>query len=157
MRLSGSSCILKSEINLIEIIGTGVHSTVWKAQCRGIMVAVKCPKADIPAAGEVARSILELSTLRSPDIISLLGACLENNSVMLVMELMSGSLRKLLQSRTNLSIGIRMKIAMDVATGIHYLHSSNVVHGDLKSSNILYLGQEEQYSIRVSDFGISQV
>mmetsp|Transcript_35739 Transcript_35739/g.100613 ORF Transcript_35739/g.100613 Transcript_35739/m.100613 type:complete len:865 (+) Transcript_35739:148-2742(+) len=155
VRLSGSSCIEKSEINFIEIIGSGTHSTVWKAQCRGIMVAVKCPKANISASSEVARNILEMSALRSPDVISLLGACLEDNSVMLVMELMSGSLRKLLQSRMNLTLALRMRMAMDIATGMNFLHSTNIVHGDLKSSNVLYLQQEDQYSTRVSDFGTS--
>lgn len=44
VKLSGSIQVNRSEVNLIEVIGTGLYSTVWRAQCRGTMVAVKIPK-----------------------------------------------------------------------------------------------------------------
>lgn len=50
-----------------------------------------------------------------------------------------------------------MKVAMEVASGMHYLHSANppFIHKDLKSPNILLLDTDPMAPIcaKVSDFG----
>jgi serine/threonine protein kinase len=158
VNLTGSIHVARSEINLIEIIGTGLYATVWRAQCRGTMVAVKIPK-DInrESLAMVPTLIQEMSSLRSPDILSLIGVCVEEEEVLLLTELMTGNLRKLLQSRTPLSLSLCLCFALDVATGMQYLHGSNIAHGDLKSSNVLYEKQGEDYVVRVSDFGLAKL
>ena len=94
------------------------------------MVAVKIPKSVTRDTLAIAPSIIqEMSALRSPDVSSLIGVCLEEDSVMFVTELMSGNVRKLLQSRLNLSLPLRLRMALDVSTGMQYLHSSNIIHG----------------------------
>ncbi|KAJ6489033.1 kinase-like domain-containing protein [Mycena sanguinolenta] len=40
----------------------------------------------------------------------------------------------------------------EIAVGLHYLHSQNVVHGDLRGANILL---DDQGHIRLSDFGLA--
>lgn len=101
--------------------------------------------------------IQEMSSLRSPDITSLIGVCVEEEEVMLIMELMTGNLRKLLQSRVPLSLPLRLRMALDASTGMQYLHGSNVVHGDLKSSNVMYEQQGDDYVVRISDFGLAKL
>ncbi|PPQ99375.1 hypothetical protein CVT24_009205 [Panaeolus cyanescens] len=52
--------------------------------------------------------------------------------------------------------GIRMKLLVQVASGISYLHTvrPNIIHGDLKGCNILIDGLENAI---ITDFGLSKV
>jgi serine/threonine protein kinase len=70
-----------------------------------------------------------------------------------------GSLREVLaNSRTiKLSWGQRLSMLLSAAVGLSYLHSLQppVVHGDLKSSNLLV--EEGMVSVKVSDFGFARL
>ncbi|KAK2996601.1 hypothetical protein RJ639_025404 [Escallonia herrerae] len=56
--------------------------------------------------------------------------------------------------RSQLTWEIRSRIAVEVATGLKYLHSNNIAHGNIKPSNILLT---DQYSACITDFGITQL
>ncbi|KII91233.1 hypothetical protein PLICRDRAFT_104444, partial [Plicaturopsis crispa FD-325 SS-3] len=45
-----------------------------------------------------------------------------------------------------------VKMLLQVAQGLQYLHSERVVHGDLKGTNILV---DDEFCIRLADFGLS--
>jgi len=45
-------------------------------------------------------------------------------------------------------------IALDIAKGIYYLHSHNIMHLDLKSPNILLAAD---YSAKIADVGMSRI
>ncbi|GJP33384.1 hypothetical protein CLOM_g17929, partial [Closterium sp. NIES-68] len=47
----------------------------------------------------------------------------------------------------------RVRIALDAAKGLAYLHESNIIHRDFKASNILLA---EDYSARLTDFGMAR-
>jgi formylglycine-generating enzyme required for sulfatase activity/serine/threonine protein kinase len=48
-------------------------------------------------------------------------------------------------------------IAKGIISGIHHLHNNNVVHRDLKSSNILMAkGLQGEYNPKIADFGLSK-
>jgi serine/threonine protein kinase len=49
---------------------------------------------------------------------------------------------------------LRLKFITDVAKGLAYLHTLNVVHGDLKPSNILI---DDNGNARLTDFGRAKV
>jgi serine/threonine protein kinase len=55
-------------------------------------------------------------------------------------------------------VGI-FKALLDTASGLDYLHSIGVVHGDLKTANVLLKGGKEQrgVSCKITDFGLSRV
>ncbi|RVX19485.1 putative receptor-like protein kinase [Vitis vinifera] len=85
-----------------------------------------------------------LTKIQHPNIISLLGYSSHEESKFLVYELMqNGSLETELHGPSHgssLTWHIRMKIALDAARGLEYLHehcNPPVIHRDLKSSNIL--------------------
>lgn len=55
----------------------------------------------------------------------------------------------------------KIKICQDVAHGMHFLHSNNIIHRDLKSLNILLVTPIQRPTdpvyVKVSDFGLSRV
>jgi hypothetical protein len=48
-----------------------------------------------------------------------------------------------------------LKVLLDIASGLDYLHSIGVVHGDLKTANVLLKGRQDQRGIccKITDFG----
>ena len=97
-----------------------------------------------------------LSSLRHPNICTVMGACM-GSEPMLIMEYMQmGSLFSLLHNETvPLSGELILPILQDVTRGLRFLHSASppVVHSDLKSANILV---DNMFRAKVADFGLSQ-
>ncbi|KAN0081687.1 Protein kinase-like domain containing protein [Tylopilus felleus] len=54
----------------------------------------------------------------------------------------------------NLRLRHRLQFLLDIANGLHYLHSFPVVHGDLTSNNVLL---DPDYTARLVDFGYSSL
>ncbi|KAM5583221.1 putative serine/threonine-protein kinase-like protein CCR3 [Rosa sericea] len=105
-----------------------------------------------------------LSRLHHKHLVKLVGSCEDKDERLLVYEYMSnGSLHDHLHNKKNVeksssivnSWKMRMRIALDAARGIEYLHTYAVppiIHRDIKSSNILL---DADMTARVSDFGLS--
>lgn len=66
----------------------------------------------------------------------------------------NGSLTTYLESHRDLLVPDRFKLLSDIASGLRYLHSNRVVHGDLSGSNVLVM---ENDTACLSDFGLSGV
>lgn len=49
---------------------------------------------------------------------------------------------------------IRMKIAIETASSLAYLHASGIIHRDVKTKNILLT---DNFSVKVGDFGLSRL
>lgn len=68
-----------------------------------------------------------------------------------------GSLRSLLDDTSvELSVELRIKMALDASEGMQFLHSHNppLVHRDLKSQNLLV---SEGWTCKVADFGTARI
>ncbi|XP_074276436.1 cysteine-rich receptor-like protein kinase 25 [Silene latifolia] len=93
------------------------------------------------------------------NLVSLLGYCEDGTKMALIYEYMeNGDLRAFLSEKAgSLSWTDRLKIAIDTAEGLHYLHKNCevcIVHRDVKPANIL-LNQHLQ--AKVADFGLSKI
>ncbi|KMZ67943.1 Protein kinase [Zostera marina] len=103
-----------------------------------------------------------LGSLSHPNLVKLLGYCWEGKEHLLVYEYMTkGSLENHLFPRQglnkfSLSWDLRLKIAIDAARGLTFLHTTDpkIIYRDFKSSNILL---DEDYVGRISDFGLAKL
>eukprot|EP00163_Fabomonas_tropica_P026335 TRINITY_DN4798_c0_g1_i2.p1 TRINITY_DN4798_c0_g1~~TRINITY_DN4798_c0_g1_i2.p1 ORF type:complete len:1082 (+),score=153.86 TRINITY_DN4798_c0_g1_i2:2079-5324(+) len=96
-----------------------------------------------------------LAQLKNPYITFLYGAYTDDDYGYIVSEFMSrGSLFDLLHSPIKLGQQRRIRMARDAARGMLHLHKQKepVIHGDLKSLNILV---NENWSTKVADFGLA--
>ncbi|KAK4480275.1 hypothetical protein RD792_013342 [Penstemon davidsonii] len=127
----------------------------------GMVIAVKrLNQEGFQGHKEWLTEINYLGQLYHPNLVKLIGYCLEDEHRLLVYEFMPrGSLENHLFRRTShfqpLSWNLRMKVALGAAKGLAYLHSpeAKVIYRDFKSSNILL---DTNYNAKLSDFGLAK-
>lgn len=150
-----------SNFNEDNILGEGGLGCVYKAQFSdNFHAAVKRLHGKWQDSEREFENVVDLlSKIRHQNIVSLLGYCIHGETRFLVYELMqNGSLESHLHGPSHgsaLTWHLRMKIALDVARGLEYLHercNPPVIHRDLKSSNILL---DSTYNAKLSDFGLA--
>ncbi|KAL9250004.1 Receptor-like cytoplasmic kinase 176-like protein [Drosera capensis] len=127
----------------------------------GMVIAVKrLNQESVQGHKEWLAEINYLGQLHHPNLVRLIGYCLEDEHRLLVYEFMPrGSMENHLFRRGShfqpLSWARRMKIALDAAKGLAFLHSGEVkvIYRDFKSSNILL---DLNYDAKLSDFGLAR-
>lgn len=171
MKMSKKEVIAMMDFSVLEsatgkfsennILGKGGFGCVYRASLdRGVVAAVKklnCCRQEVEK--EFENELDFLGKFRHPNVISLLGYCIHEDTRLLVYELMqNGSLETQLHgcSRgSSLSWHIRLKIALDAARGLEHLHehcNPLIIHRDIKSSNILL---DSDFNAKISDFGLA--
>uniref|UniRef100_A0A453LAS8 Protein kinase domain-containing protein n=1 Tax=Aegilops tauschii subsp. strangulata TaxID=200361 RepID=A0A453LAS8_AEGTS len=106
-----------------------------------------------------------VSRLKHENFVEMLGYCVEGNQRLVAYEFATmGSLHDILHGRKGvpgaqpgpaLDWMQRVKIAIDAAKGLAYLHEKvqpSIVHRDIRSSNVLLF---EDYRAKVADFNLS--
>ena len=157
-----------SEIVLRDVIGEGSFGRVWSASWQSSEVAVKefvLAQAAFAGGAMHRRDIIEeivgeagiMAYLRHPKILQLYGCSLTAQAIWIVSELCShGSLRSVLDDASlELGLETRLRMAIDVAEGMLYLHTRDhpIVHRDLKSHNLFVAEVRGRMHVRIGDWG----
>ncbi|KAF8725560.1 hypothetical protein HU200_020094 [Digitaria exilis] len=150
-----------------HMVGQGSFGAVYRGVLSdGRKVAVKLmDRPGKQGEEEFEMEVELLSRLRSPYLLGLIGHCSEGGHRLLVYEFMAnGGLQEHLYPNrgscggiSKLDWDIRMRIALEAAKGLEYLHervNPPVIHRDFKSSNILL---DKDFRARVSDFGLAKL
>ena len=128
------------------LLGEGAQGKVFKAKYRKGDVAVKTIRRYSKGTKYFEREINIFSKIRHPNIIQLMGVCIEETKRHFVMPLFDGhSLYDVIfddqiGDKYNFNLLQKSKIILDMSIGIAYLHlqlNNPIIHRDLKSWNVL--------------------
>lgn len=144
-------------------IGEGGFGCVYKARLRNTVYAVKRLKEEAELEWSVIQNsftteVEKLSRFRHPNIVEFAGYCAEQGCFCLVyVFLPNGSLEDHLHRQVGpcLTWAQRLHVAVGAARAIQFLHSDSpsLIHGDVKSSNILL---DATLNPRLADFGLAR-
>ncbi|XP_002970062.2 serine/threonine-protein kinase HT1 [Selaginella moellendorffii] len=142
---------------------SGAHSRLYHGIYKGKAVAVKVmrqPEEDEEVSRMVDRQFAHevslLSRLHHRNIVQFVAACKKPPVYCVVTEyLAGGSLRGFLHKNepSSLPLKVTLGMAMDIARGMEYIHSQRVIHGDLKSENLVL---DSDMCVKITDFGVAR-
>ena len=153
-----------AEYEFIREIGVGGKARVYLAhkKGRGREFAVKCyfPAPHYQPEGhqvsklqkDFQREVGHLDGIDSPYVVTLhdYGVDKATGVQFLVMDYLSETLKQ--RAARNIPLGEKLKIISCIAKGIEHIHEQNVIHNDLKPSNIMFKGDIPV----IMDLGISK-
>ncbi|KAL5540175.1 hypothetical protein UlMin_045926 [Ulmus minor] len=156
--------IVRITNNFERILGKGGFGTVYRGYIdnprRAVAVKMLSPSS-LQGFHQFHAEVTLLLRVHHRNLTSLVGYCNEQNSSALVYEYMAnGNLQSHLSddhSSNILKWEGRLRIAIDAAQGLEYLHygcKPPIIHRDVKCTNILL---NENFQAKLSDFGLSKI
>lgn len=141
-----------------NILGNGGFASVYRGYWKGTDVAIKRLRCNL--MDQALNELTILNSYRIDNILPIYGISIDGPEACLVYQFMSnGSLEDRLSCKKDsrpLSWGQRALIGEGVAKGLYYLHTLRdkpLVHGDVKSANVLL---DSQFVPKLGDFGLAR-
>ncbi|XP_062553652.1 mucin-2 [Armigeres subalbatus] len=169
----------RKNLRFKSLLGEGNFGQVWKAEADDLaghfgstrIVAVKTERSDNGHGDLKAEADIMRKLGSHPNVVTLLGACLEQEPQLLIMEYaMRGRLLSLLRAARGAVNGLAPTIhgnrtpimplsprrltgfAHDIARGMEYIAEKKIVHRDLAARNVLL---DHNGICKICDFGMS--
>jgi serine/threonine protein kinase len=94
--------------------------------------------------------------VRHKNVVQFIGACTKKPNLFIVFEYMPGGSVYDFVRRVGspLPVVTILRIALEVARGMDYLHKRKIVHRDLKAANLLL---DDTGVVKIADFGVARV
>lgn len=148
-----------ADITLLDQLAKGSYGIVYRCSLKGKIHAVKVEDF-LPGTEEQINLLVELSILHSlphERLVSFFGgghvskASTGASKIMIIMELCShGALREGL--RYPLPWALRVRLAMETAEGLAFLHENRIIHRDVKTTNVLIT---DDWRAKLCDFSFA--
>nr|NP_001162733.1 LIM domain kinase 1, isoform E [Drosophila melanogaster]NP_727621.1 LIM domain kinase 1, isoform A [Drosophila melanogaster]AAF48176.2 LIM domain kinase 1, isoform A [Drosophila melanogaster]AAM50241.1 LD15137p [Drosophila melanogaster]ACZ95268.1 LIM domain kinase 1, isoform E [Drosophila melanogaster]QGU34116.1 LIM-kinase 1 isoform A [Drosophila melanogaster]QGU34117.1 LIM-kinase 1 isoform E [Drosophila melanogaster] len=141
-----------------EKLGEGFFGKVFKVthrQSGEVMVLKELHRADEEAQRNFIKEVAVLRLLDHRHVLKFIGVLYKDKKLHMVTEYVAGGcLKELIHDPAQvLPWPQRVRLARDIACGMSYLHSMNIIHRDLNSMNCLV---REDRSVIVADFGLAR-
>lgn len=151
---------LQDRYEILEQIGSGGMSVVYKAKCHKLnrQVAIKVLKEEFRSDSNfVSKFKMEAQAaagLSHPNIVSVYDVIDEGKLYYIVMELIEGiTLKSYIAKKGRLEVKETIGIAIQVAQGIAAAHEQHIIHRDIKPQNMII---SKDGKVKVADFGIAR-
>lgn len=144
-----------------QLIGEGQFAKVYLGKYFGEFVAIKKQVREAKVLETyLIREINLLKKAKHENLITYYGAYNEVNeegcshALYIVTEYCQGGdlLEMLVKNKQELGWKFRVRIALQAASAINYLHQNNFIHRDIKSSNLLI---DHDWQCKICDFGMA--
>ncbi|PIA14153.1 kinase-like protein [Coemansia reversa NRRL 1564] len=107
------------------------------------------------AGARIVREMEVMAMLQHPNVVSYYGIEVHREKVYLFMELCTrGSLAQVIKDQGRLDEPTARVFVVQMLRGLHYLHSAQICHRDIKCDNTLL---DEYMSVKLVDFGAAKV
>ena len=156
--------VLNGRYQLIERIGSGGMSIVYKAQDRalGRIVAIKMLHEGMTSDEGFLRRFQQeahsAANLTHPNVVTVHDIGNDRNRHYIVMEYVNGrTLKQIIRSHSKngrfMSIDRVLNLTIQLCAGLGYAHRANLAHCDVKPQNILITRDDR---VKIADFGIAR-
>ncbi len=162
--MQSEQIVLNGRYRLLERIGSGGMSVVYKAQdlSLGRIVAVKMLHESLTGDADFLRRFRQeahaAANLAHPNIVTVHDIGQDGSRYYMVMEYVDGRTLKQIVRESNaqgrfLPVDRVLDLTIQICNGIGYAHRANLVHCDVKPQNVLVTRDDR---VKVADFGIAR-
>ena len=152
--------ILDDRYEIIDVVGTGGMSTVYRAKDERLkrFVAIKVLKSDYSNdqnfVSKFRAEAQSSAGLTHPNIVSVYDVCEDDGRYFIVMELVEGiTLKEYINLNGRLGMNQAIDYSIQIASGLEAAHEHHVIHRDIKPQNIIV---SKSGILKVTDFGIAK-
>ncbi|THD28676.1 Cell division protein kinase 9-B [Fasciola hepatica] len=162
-----ATTLVVDDYDILQKIGQGTFGEVFKARHKRSkeQFALKRLKTEQETEGfpvSALREIRILSSLSHENVVSLRGVCHKRAGpssnyryeFYLLFDICEHDLAGLLKNKIEFSLGIKKNIMRQLLMGLDFLHKNNVLHRDLKKSNISI---DRKGVLKIADFGLARL